>query len=842
MKSEILSADCGPLVRRAAAALGTMLLCVAQASADDLREAKTPRPLPHMEDIKTPPNDPAPSDPPTDPAMTVAPRTARAQNDRGPRSKLADRVQVAHFEIDHLCFDEPGDGAVWALGARYKASFAASGATYVPFLGSCAPRDYPVRFRLESIEIGGRPLALDPNASAVRDGARVTYDRGGIVERYAMSLGSVEQEFELARIPEAGELVLRIGVDTALEVSETSDGLRWSNALGAVSYSRAVVVDANGVRTQVDTHATNGAIEIRVPSAVIEHAAYPIVIDPVISTFVVDASTYDDTGPDIAFDAGSNVYEVCWERAFSASDHDCYSQLQDASGATIVGSRVPIDFTMDSWGPPRTADNRVAQQFLVAAEVTPAGGGNRVIKGRTRQAAGNVLGPQFLISDPLITDDQFGASVGGDPSPTPPTYYCVAWERAQPAVADTDIFARLVRSDSTLLGTSTIFIDDTVGTIDELPSVSRSDGNPPNTGQDWTIVWQRRTASGQHDIRGAQVHWDGVITHGSFSIDASAADDELPSVSSVVDGTGASRNYLVVYQRFIGPDHDIQSSLVNGASVLATADLSASDGFVLQDQVEPSVDSDGAFYAVAYSEQFSTSTTDYDIKISTYNVQPSGVVPLEVHQNLASTVDLEFVPRVVARHSGGAPGSCYAAVWSKEASPTDHDIFGGVYCSQLAASYCGAGSVAVACPCANPGASEHGCNNSIGTGGAVLASSGESSLGSDTLLFTQTGELASSLSIFLQGSASVPSGIVFGGGVRCAAEALKRLFEHNASGGVVSAPANGDSSVHARSAALGDAIAPGSTRFYQVYYRDGNLAFCAAGFNVGSARAVAWSP
>jgi hypothetical protein len=41
-----------------------------------------------------------------------------------------------------------------------------------------------------------------------------------------------------------------------------------------------------------------------------------------------------------------------------------------------------------------------------------------------------------------------------------------------------------------------------------------------------------------------------------------------------------------------------------------------------------------------------------------------------------------------------------------------------------------------------------------------------------------------------------------------------------ASGGSITAPQPGDPSVSARSAALGDPIAPGSTRWYQVYYRD----------------------
>lgn len=134
--------------------------------------------------------------------------------------------------------------------------------------------------------------------------------------------------------------------------------------------------------------------------------------------------------------------------------------------------------------------------------------------------------------------------------------------------------------------------------------------------------------------------------------------------------------------------------------------------------------------------------------------------------------------------------------------------------------YCGAGdpNLTTPCPCAVNGASGHGCENSAGTGGSVLSGSGTPA--PDTLLLTASDELPSALSIFLQGNASVPAGIVFGTGVRCAAGTLKRLFVHNASGGVVSAPSGGDPSITAKSASLGDPIAPGSLRYYTVYYRD----------------------
>src|SRR5262249_36769274 len=157
-------------------------------------------------------------------------------------------------------------------------------------------------------------------------------------------------------------------------------------------YSRAVVVDARGERTSVDTSFAGGAISIRVPSSVLETAAFPVVIDPLITSFTVDNSTHDDTHPDIADDSTNNVHEVVWPHASSAGDHDCYSQLQDSTGTTVPGSTVAIDFSGDDWQTPRTANNLIATQFLVAAEVRPSAGGNRIISGRTRNASNNSTG------------------------------------------------------------------------------------------------------------------------------------------------------------------------------------------------------------------------------------------------------------------------------------------------------------------------------------------------------------------------------------------------------------------------------------------------------------------
>ena len=154
----------------------------------------------------------------------------------------------------------------------------------------------------------------------------------------------------------------------------------------------------------------------------------------------------------------------------------------------------------------------------------------------------------------------------------------------------------------------------------------------------------------------------------------------------------------------------------------------------------------------------------------------------------------------------------------------------------------GDGSQAVPCPCANDGAAGHGCANSTDAAGAVLCAWGTPAL--DDVLLDTSGMLPSALCIFLQGDALQAAPVPFGDGLLCAGGHLKRLASHAASGGASAYPAAGEPSIRARSAALGDPLASGSVRHYQVYYRDPAAAFCPAPqgntWNASSARTIRW--
>ncbi len=151
------------------------------------------------------------------------------------------------------------------------------------------------------------------------------------------------------------------------------------------------------------------------------------------------------------------------------------------------------------------------------------------------------------------------------------------------------------------------------------------------------------------------------------------------------------------------------------------------------------------------------------------------------------------------------------------------------------------------CPCGNsPSGLGRGCDNSASTGGASLSATGISYLSVDSLTFTTSGEKPTATSILLQGTLLNAGGITYGQGVRCFGGTLKRLFTKHAVAGSITAPdfGAGDPTVSARSAAKGNPISAGQSRWYLVFYRDPTvLGGCPAAstFNATQTGRIDWS-
>jgi len=143
------------------------------------------------------------------------------------------------------------------------------------------------------------------------------------------------------------------------------------------------------------------------------------------------------------------------------------------------------------------------------------------------------------------------------------------------------------------------------------------------------------------------------------------------------------------------------------------------------------------------------------------------------------------------------------------------------------------------CPCGNEGHGSAGCDNSFGHGGARLDVLGSASLANDTLTLDVEGLGPTAPALFFQGTAlqSAGLGAAFGDGLRCAAGAVIRLGSRDASGGAAQfGSATGDVPISVR----GQIPAPGTTRVYQVWYRN-SAAFCTASTsNLSNGFEVRW--
>jgi len=722
----------------------------------------------------------------------------------------------------------------WARGTTYKCSFGSEGATFVPFLGASAPCNHPVQFWLVHVAAGGVPIEFDAGVRAARTGDRVAYDRGAIVEVYDTSLESVEQSFVVQRLPNRGELALRIAVESDLSPAEIGEGLEFSGDLGSVRYGRATVVDAVGRTSAAPTKLAPGGIEIRVPAEFLAGAELPVTVDPVITRWSDDTTPSDDYAPDVAYDATTKYVMNVYEQTFSATDHDIIASVRYDDGA--YRDYLVIDGSSENWSGPKVANNNAASDFLVVAQAGPSG--SRVIKGRIVLAQTMFMSGEFTISG-QETGEKLHPTVGGDPSPSGPSYFCVAWERVR-SVTDHDIHTRLVDPYGALVGGDTLHLEDSLGTLDENPELSKSDGMPGVGTQVWNLVWSRKTGPGNGDVWGAQIANDGWIPTAPFAIEASAENALNPRVSPILDMSfSGTRHYLVAWQKVVNvSDWAIHLVELGGNSQYIHGDLNVLEqNDPAPDKILPALDTDGSQFALAYTEYYSNGLAQINLSHVYRAGVEFGLSESGAWVSLGQGV-IDMRPRIASAHGSGGSGHDYWIAWDHQDSQgqVDHDIHAARYTAPVGGPYSQFCWGSFACPCTNNGANG-GCANSANLGGAVLSATGATSVSEDTFVLHGSGMPASSFCIYMQGTTS-SSPVQYGDGLRCIGGSMIRLKAMNNVGGMSEYPGQFELNISLR----GNVPQLGATRAYQVLYRDPANYCTPAPFNISNGIEAVWTP
>lgn len=525
--------------------------------------------------------------------------------------------------LDAPLIDEPAPGEVWAMGRTYKASFNETGFSFVPFLGSEAPQNYPVRFDLEGLRVDGQAAALSERHNVRSQDGRVELERGAITEVYHLGLEHVEQTFVFHERPAAGELVLELGVTTELAMREDGDGWAFENALGGVRYGAAKAVDGAGrVQFLEQRHGPRG-IEIVVPADFAASAELPLIVDPVISTFGVISDAANQVKVDVAYDPQTDQYLMVYETAFSVLDHDVQSIFYNNSIGQLVGLS-GIDLTSARWSDPQVANNYSEQAFLVVATEGSTIGSRRVL-GRVREAVSGSTAPVLTIGGGF-SDDSF-ADVGGFGNDTLTSFdFLVVFQRRNFSLTESRIVAQGVSGGSSLIG-GTVDIANISGQTDQKPRISQSSGTIDQVSADhqYMVVWEREESPTNRDIWARVVDFDGDIAgHPRYrAYSFSDALDPVVSMQRVDLGYSSEPFWMIAFERLLGADYDIFAVVAQDGDAFNARNVSNMQDVDQQlEQADPRISLEDNDFLLAYRSE--NPSGGFDAYFTSLNVVSDG--------------------------------------------------------------------------------------------------------------------------------------------------------------------------------------------------------------------------
>jgi hypothetical protein len=532
---------------------------------------------------------------------------------------------------------DPGHaGTLEVSNGDYRLTFQGSGFTYRPAAAAGS-----LTIGTQSLARGGQRIGLDVGRWTAT-GDRAGRDLApGVREQVTARSGAMEWDVVLASRPAGhGDLVLRAGVDGVVgEPTVVAGGRSLQLRLvdgATIGMGETVVVDASGrelYRALPAIH--HGRVELVVPDAVLEQAAYPITIDPTVSSGQLVSGTSNLANqPSIAFDGED--YLVVW------SEHDGSNfeiRAAQVNGAGVIVQ--PIGF-LSTQGDGRN-DERPAvawngTRFLVTWEHNFSDSDIDVY-GRIVNRAGFPIGSPFTVVAPIgLQTFPSVAAVGA-------TFF-VVW--SDDRVGAGDIRGARVTDAGTVLDAIPGVTIASAATAETQPDIAA-------TGGALLVSYQNLAAAGNPDVYAQRTNLSLQPIGTAIPLATTAAPEQDAKVAS--DGSG----YLVVW----GGTGDIQ-----GRRVLTDGSLPGAAVIPIsttpENQSLPDVAFNGA-YLVAWKDNrnFSNEIWAARVAIDGTVQDPSGFRIFDQATNMG-TAGIFAPPSVAA-----GPGNKWGV---------DHEaVFGGIF-------------------------------------------------------------------------------------------------------------------------------------------------------------------
>lgn len=434
-----------------------------------------------------------------------------------------------------------------ADGPDYTATFARGGAVFAPAIGGDPSRAFPIRLAtLSAGREGAAPLvaASDVPPSHDHGGRTLRYARAaGVQEGWRVGPEGVELSYTFAApLAGRGDLVVRVAVETSLVPRATgadpSGALRLrapvvdGEDVPGVRIGGVTGIDAAGRRCGGSMRLVGQVLELRLPAAFVDRAAWPLTLDPLFGTDFPIAAGNDEAHPGVAWDVGSQRFLVVWQRETSIDSVAVLGRFLDAAGNSVS----PVISIRSSARTlairPAVANVRSNGRFLVAWREALSIVGPWLHVGRCVNPDGSVSGTVALPDSPMTVAITFGPILGSNATASD-TGVLLAWgNNTRVGVARVDVPAGTgvpTPGSPTYVGTGIINITGF--------SLSRTCGSAGR----WALIWSGTDFS-TPVLRAYAIGLNATVL-GSLNL--------LPTVSppptsmSAVDGDGT--DFLVAW-------------------------------------------------------------------------------------------------------------------------------------------------------------------------------------------------------------------------------------------------------------------------------------------------------
>lgn len=520
-------------------------------------------------------------------------------SDALPDSEVRGPVEPIEVDRERLYY-QSSEESTWVRGKTYKAEVSAHGFTYIPFLGSRAPRNYPVSVRLENASLGGHEIEIDDLADVRRTGDRVTLDRGAVRVHYDFAIESVEQSFALDVAGQTSDLTLELEVVTELAGEPLGDGFSFGNDLGAVQYSEAFVLDGTGRSAHVPAELDGSRLTLTVSAAFLSSATGPILVDPLFTTYVVDSAEGFQRDIEVAYSNQTDRFLYVYEDQFSGTDVDIYATDITSGGQDPRGDY--MDFGTDDWTDPSAASIYQVGTSLVAA--TSSGPtGNFIVTRVWDYGPGAFLGGTVQLTTPNPSLTFSGPDVGGTWTNGYELRYVVVW--TADFGPDSDAQGAILASDGTFM--SSLFLDSSLDHDSTDICISKSAGDPGSVNR-WNVSWiNRRLANNVHSVEVTQLNAVGsvVFPHESaLTLPAGSSIDELDVSDAITFPEVSTPVYTIAYDQSSSAEEDTFIAFITGSNLIRSVELQESEHAELSlDQAEARLACNAEEFMVSYLEE-----------------------------------------------------------------------------------------------------------------------------------------------------------------------------------------------------------------------------------------------